>query len=243
MRREASTHIVNAKRSSASASKGLEGEVAATRVLLADDHGVVLSGIRRALAAAQEFEIVGEASRGSQVLPLVDHARPDLVVLDVEMPELDGISCLHRMQSRAAGPRTIVLSASADSDQIEEARAAGACAYVVKTVGMKDLPSVLTRALTSDEFFVHGATTSAPSGLSDREVAIIRSLARGRTNKEIATDLWISEQTVKFHLRNIFRKLGVVTRTEAVRWAWRIGLDLPAGTATGAGGNAKVTAG
>jgi DNA-binding NarL/FixJ family response regulator len=93
---------------------------------------------------------------------------------------------------------------------------------------MRELPAVLARALRSDEFFVHGLASTAPLGLSDREVAILASLVRGRSNREIADDLVISEQTVKFHLRNIFRKLGVATRTEAVRWAWRIGLELPA---------------
>ena len=205
------------------------------RVLVADDHPLMLAAIRRALEPVDDFEIVGEVSVGSHVPPAVNELQPDVVLLDVRMPELDGIACLRRLQKQDPRVAVVMLSSYGDDEQIDAAREAGARGYVVKTVEPVDLPAVLRSALEGSTFTVWGVAPpepAAPAGeslLSERESAVLEAVARGLSNREIGRQLWISEQTVKFHLRNVYRKLGVTSRTEAARYAYRTGL---AGTLT-----------
>jgi DNA-binding NarL/FixJ family response regulator len=205
------------------------------RVLVADDHPLMLAAVRRALDATDDFEIAGEVSIGSHVVPAVNELRPDVVLLDVRMPELDGISCLRRLRKQNPDLAVVILSSYGDEEQINAARDAGARGYVVKTVEPVDLPTVIRSALESSTFTVWGVAPpehKAPvreTLLSERESAVLEAVARGLSNREIGRQLWISEQTVKFHLRNVYRKLGVTSRTEAARYAYRTGL---AGTVT-----------
>ncbi len=205
------------------------------RVLVADDHPLMLAAVRRALGESSDFTIVGEVSVGSHVMPAVNELRPDVVLLDVRMPELDGIACLRRLRKQNADVAVVILSSYGDEEQIEAARAAGARGYVVKTVAPVDLPTVIRSALESNTFTVWGVASrehKAPVGetlLSERESSVLEAVTRGLSNREIGRQLWISEQTVKFHLRNVYRKLGVTSRTEAARYAYRTGL---AGTLT-----------
>ena len=201
------------------------------RVLVADDHRLMLAAVRRALADAQDFEIVGEVSVGSHVVPAVRETNPDIVLLDLRMPELDGLACLERLRRHDPAIAVVILSSYSDEAQIEAAREAGARGYVVKTVDPVDLATVLRSALSDRSFAVWGAPAeegAAPAGgsatLSERESAVLAAVARGLSNREIGRQLWISEQTVKFHLRNIYRKLGISSRTEAARYAFRNGL-------------------
>lgn len=201
------------------------------KVLVADDHRLMLAAVRRALTDADGFEIVGEVSVGSQVVPAVREAAPDVVLLDLRMPELDGLSCLERLRKQNPEVAVVILSSYSDPEQIEQARTGGARAYVVKTVEPVDLPGVLRAAVAGGEFAVWGAeeqkssrdAAPAPGALSEREAAVLAAVARGLSNREIGRQLWISEQTVKFHLRNIYAKLGVSSRTEAARYAYRTG--------------------
>ena len=201
------------------------------RVLVADDHRLMLAAVRRALADAEDFEIVGEVSVGSHVVPAARETKPDVVLLDMRMPELDGLACLERLRKHDPDIAVVILSSYSDEAQIEAARQAGALGYVVKTVEPVDLAAVLRRALSGEPFAVWGveepkvaaqATGEVP--LSEREAAVLEAVARGLTNREIGRQLWISEQTVKFHLRNVYRKLGISSRTEAARYAYRTGL-------------------
>ena len=200
------------------------------RVLVADDHPLMLAAVRRALDGTNDFEIAGEVSVGSHVVPAVNELRPDVVLLDVRMPELDGITCLRRLRKQDPDLAVVILSSYGDEEQINAARDAGARGYVVKTVAPVDLPTVIRSALESSTFTVWGVASpehKAPAGetlLSERESAVLEAVARGLSNREIGRQLWISEQTVKFHLRNVFRKLGVTSRTEAARYAYRTGL-------------------
>jgi DNA-binding NarL/FixJ family response regulator len=201
------------------------------RVLVADDHRLMLAAVRRALATAEDFEIVGEVSVGSHVLPAVRETKPDVVLLDLRMPELDGLACLERLRKHDPTIAVVMLSSYSDEAQIEAARQAGALGYVVKTVEPVDLPAVLRSALSGQPFAVWGTEeprSAAPEPgvipLSDRERAVLEAVARGLSNREIGRQLWISEQTVKFHLRNLYRKLGISSRTEAARYAYRTGL-------------------
>ena len=202
----------------------------ATAVLVADDHPLMLAAVRRLLEESPDFEIVGEVSVGSHVLPAVNETHPDVVLLDVRMPELDGITCLQRLRKQDPDIAVVILSSYSDDEQIEAARVAGARGYVVKTVAPVDLPTVIRSALQDDAFRVWGTPvptqpeSAAAPLLSERETAVLEAVARGLSNREIGQQLWISEQTVKFHLRNVYRKLGVSSRTEAARYAYRSGL-------------------
>ncbi len=199
------------------------------RVVIADDHRLVLDGIRRALDQDGDFEIVGETQSGTQVLPLVARTSPDLVLLDVRMPQMDGLACLDEIRRRHPEVKVVMLSASASSDLIETALRRGASAYVVKTVNPEDLPATLRQALEGNVHTAVGVQDTEKSsakalGLTEREVTILGALARGLSNDEIAKEFWVAPQTVKFHLTNIYRKLGVKNRTEATRLAYQHGL-------------------
>ena len=190
----------------------------------------MLAAIRRALADAADFEIVHEVSVGSHVVPAVRETKPDIVLLDLRMPELDGLACLERLRKHDPAIAVVILSSYSDPEQIETARRAGARGYVVKTVEPVDLANVLRTALSGTSFTVWGADAErgpAPAmgatALSERETAVLEAVARGLSNREIGRQLWISEQTVKFHLRNVYRKLGISSRTEAARYAYRTG--------------------
>ena len=201
------------------------------RVLVADDHRLMLAAVRRAFADVEDFEIVAEVSVGSQVVSAVRETKPDVVLLDLRMPELDGLACLERLRKHDPTIAVVILSSYSDEAQIEAARQAGALGYVVKTVEPVDLADVVRKALSGQPFAVWGAKEplAAASGagtalLSEREGVVLEAVARGLSNREIGRQLWISEQTVKFHLRNIYRKLGISSRTEAARYAYRTGL-------------------
>jgi DNA-binding NarL/FixJ family response regulator len=199
------------------------------RVLIADDHRLILDGIRRALEADGDFEIVGETQSGTQVLSLVARTKPELVLLDVRMPHMDGLACLDEIKRRHPDVKVVMLSASASPDLVEAALRRGASAYVVKTVNPDDLPATLRTALEGNVHTALGVDESERSGakaagLTERELTILGALARGLSNDEIAKEFWVAPQTVKFHLTNIYRKLGVKNRTEATRLAYQHGL-------------------
>ena len=201
-----------------------------TKVLIADDHPLVRSGVRRALEEEHDIEVVGEATNGAKVLPLIGQTGPDLVVLDIAMPQLDGLACLDQIRKRYPDVKVVILSASGDPDRVQAALARGATAYVLKSVDVRDLASALRQAIEGTVFQAFGVQQDSDgelagsAGLTKRETAILKAVARGLTNQAIGREFWVSEQTVKFHLRNIFRKLEVGSRTEAARYAFEHGL-------------------
>jgi DNA-binding NarL/FixJ family response regulator len=201
-----------------------------TKVLIADDHPLVRSGVRRALEEEHDIEVVGEATNGAKVLPLIGQTGPDLVVLDISMPHLDGLTCLDQIRKRYPDVKVVILSASGDPDRVQAALARGATAYVLKSVDVRDLASALRQAIEGTVFQALGVRQDSDgelagsAGLTKRETAILKAVARGLTNQAIGREFWVSEQTVKFHLRNIFRKLEVGSRTEAARYAFEHGL-------------------
>jgi DNA-binding NarL/FixJ family response regulator len=200
--------------------------LASTRVLVADDHALMRKAIALALEKS-EFEIIGEASVGTQVLSLIGRTQPDLVLLDLLMPGMDGITCLRRIRTSYPTLPVVVLSAREEAGLIERAFSAGASGYIIKRVQPDDLAAALRQVM--DGTVLHVAASSIRAGdddvgLTDKEREVLRALADGRPNKEIARALWVTEQTVKFHLTNVYRKLGVANRAEAVRWAYEHGL-------------------
>jgi NarL family two-component system response regulator LiaR len=199
------------------------------KVLIADDHRLIVQGIRRALEEDGGFEVVAEASAGSQVMPLVSQLRPELVLLDLRMPGLDGLMCLDQIKKRFPDTKVVIISAGTDEKVIQSALKRGASAYIVKTVDPADLPAALRQALDGTVYhaiglFEESETAAKAAGLTGREISILNALARGLSNEAIGKELWVAEQTVKFHLTNIYRKLGVANRTEAARYAYQQGL-------------------
>ena len=198
------------------------------KLLIADDHQLMLDAIRLALQDADDIEIVGETTSGSQVLPLVRQTSPDLVLLDLRMPAMDGLRCLEALRQRPPDVKTMVLSAREDPDVVAAAFQRGAVAYIVKRIDPADLPAVIRQAFDGNVFYPIGARAASAdavdAGLTQREADILRALADGLSNKQIAKQFWLSEQTIKFHLTNIYRKLEVSSRTEAVRHAYEHGL-------------------
>ena len=190
----------------------------------------MLDGVRRALEADGGFEIVGETQDGAKVIELVAKTSPDLVLLDVRMPNVDGLACLDEIHRRYPDIKVVMLSASTSPELIAAALRRGASAYLAKSVDPNDLPSTLRQAVEGN-FFSASAVTGEPesntakaAGLTERERSILEALAKGKSNDEIAKELWVTQQTVKFHLTNIYRKLGVKNRTEATRLAYQRGL-------------------
>jgi DNA-binding NarL/FixJ family response regulator len=197
------------------------------KVLIADDHPLMLAGVRRVLERSENIEIVGEAHSGPEVLRLVERRRPDLVLLDLRMPGVTGAECIERIRESWPDVKTVVLSACEDRASIDSALDAGASAYVVKSVDPVDIASVIRQAAGGSVFHrtsrpwgaVGAHDEPAPPLLTQRERVILEGVAAGRTTAVISKELWVSEHTIKFHLTNIYRKLGVTNRAGAVRYA------------------------
>jgi len=200
------------------------------RVLIADDHRLIAEGIKRALGETEEFEVVAEASSGSQVMRLVRQMTPDIVLLDLRMPGMDGLTALEQIKREFPETKVVILSATNDQTVIQSALARGASAYILKTVDPVDLAATLRQALKSNVFHPIGdvsseePTAASRLGLTAREISILKALARGLSNQAIGKELFVAEQTVKFHLTNIYRKLDAANRTEAVRIAYQRGI-------------------
>jgi DNA-binding NarL/FixJ family response regulator len=207
------------------------------KVLVADDHPLILQGLRRTLEACDDIDVVGEARTGTEVLPLVERRRPDVVVLDLHMPGMDGAACISEIKRTSPEVKAIVLSASDERASIESATKAGASAYVIKSVSSVDIPALIRQVAAGYTVFQAASDATAEDmssrasepGLTERELTILAAVAGGLTTKAISGELWVSEHTVKFHLTNIYRKLGVRNRSGAVRYAYEHGLVPVAG--------------
>ena len=198
------------------------------KILIADDHPLVLQGLRRTFESDDDIDVVGEAHCGNEVLSLIERRGPDVVLLDLHMPGLGGLECLAQIHERWPEIRVVILSASDERASIDAALHAGASAYIVKSVSPVDIPSVLRQAATGAVYHAPSraatATNTQPDDhdtplLTGRETTILSAVADGLTTKAISKQLWVSEHTVKFHLTNIYRKLGVNNRSGAVRYA------------------------
>jgi DNA-binding NarL/FixJ family response regulator len=204
---------------------GISADRPPLRVLVCDDHALMRSALRLLLTPEQGLEIVGEAATGAAVLPLVEALRPDLVVLDLQMPCVDGFQCLELIRSRFPEVTCVVLSATDESESIGAALRRGAAGYVLKSINPLDLPAAIRQAVEGSVFQPSALLAAdrndaaRAAGLSEKEVEVLGELVQGKSNRQIAQALWLSEQTVKFHLRNVYRKLGVANRTEALRLA------------------------
>ena len=175
------------------------------------------------------MEIVGETQAGQALLPLVGRTSPDVVLLDLRMPGLDGLRCLELLRERHPRVKTIVLSGSDDPAAVEASFARGAVAFIQKNIDPADLAAVVRQAIASNVFYAVANASPVVAAhtewdLTPRENEILRALADGQTNKQMAQHFWLSAQTIKYHLTNIYRKLKVDGRTQAVRLAYEHGL-------------------
>jgi DNA-binding NarL/FixJ family response regulator len=198
------------------------------RVLLVDDHRLVREGLRSLLEAAADVEIVGEAPDGAQAIVSVAAVGPDLVLMDLSMPVLDGVAATRAIRLAHPDVRVVVLSSFNDQDRVRAALAAGATGYVLKDCTPAELLAAIRSAAeghTPLDPRVAGALlpqarpVSVADQLSQREVQVLRLASQGLANKQIGRSLGIAERTVKVHLGNIFRRIGVTDRTSAALWA------------------------
>jgi DNA-binding NarL/FixJ family response regulator len=199
------------------------------KVLIVDDHWLILRAVRSLLSHEEDIEVVGEADSGEKVLPLVGQTGPDAVLLDVRMPGMDGLTVLERLREKYPSVAVVMLSGIDDPALVRAALERGASAFVLKHVDPRDLGSALRQSVTGTIFRPLDLLNAAQSafeetGLTKRELSILEELPAGGSNQQIAKRLFLAEQTVKFHLTNIYRKLGVSTRTEALRFAYERGL-------------------
>lgn len=196
------------------------------RVVLAEDHALMRDAVKLVFDEDEGVELVGEVGNGYQLLPLLSTVAADFVLLDVQLPGLDGLGCLEALAEHHPHVKVAMLSAVEDPQVIESAFRRGARGYILKSINPFDLPAAIRQIV--DESVIHrslaahvgAAAATRPAGLSEKEVAVLVELCHGHTNKQIAVSLWLSEQTVKFHLRNIYRKLEIKSRTEALRYAY-----------------------
>jgi len=198
-------------------------------VLIADDHRLIVEALRATLALDERITVVGATNRGPEVLPLIGQLEPDVVLLDVRMPEMDGITCLRLIRKRHPHVKVILLSGLPEDEVVPAGNDAGAAAAIGKGIEPGLLPEVVVQVAAGEVLAPRGfpePSLSHPkvAGLSPREQSILSALAQGQSNREIAAALHIAEQTVKFHLTNIYAKLGVPNRTGAARFAYDQGL-------------------
>ncbi|MEA2218989.1 MAG: hypothetical protein QOJ35_1615 [Solirubrobacteraceae bacterium] len=207
------------------------------RVLVVDDHAVVRQGLRTFLELQDDIEVVGEAADGEQALAAVVTLEPDVVLMDLVMPQLDGVTAIERLRERSPATRVIVLTSFLDEDKVLPAVRAGAAGYLLKDVQPAELvrairmvdrgeallhPAVAARVMR--ELAGDGARAERHELLTARELEVLGLLARGRANKAIAFELGVAEKTVKAHVGNILGKLGLSDRTQAALYAVREGL-------------------
>jgi DNA-binding NarL/FixJ family response regulator len=186
------------------------------RVVVADDHKLIVEAVRTAFAAEDDIEVVGAAANGVDALRLVAQKSPDVLLLDLRMPLLGGLAVLEQVHQQGLAVKVIVLSVTDDPETIELALQAGAAAVLNKQIDPSTLAGIV-RAVAAGAVFRPASLPARDSiELTKREREIIAGLAAGDSNCQIARALWVSEQTVKYHLTKIYRKLGVKSRTEAM---------------------------
>ncbi|WRZ62042.1 response regulator transcription factor [Streptomyces sp. NBC_01294] len=206
------------------------------RVLLVDDHQVVRRGLRTFLEVQDDIEVVGEASDGEEGIARAEELRPDVILMDIKMPGTDGIEALRRLRELANPARVLIVTSFTEQRTVVPALRAGAAGYVYKDIDPDALagairsvhaghvllqPEVAESLLSQDD---QGPSAGRPGSLTDREREVLGLIADGRSNREIARALVLSEKTVKTHVSNILMKLDLSDRTQAALWAVRHGI-------------------
>jgi DNA-binding NarL/FixJ family response regulator len=205
----------------------------AIRILIADDHSVVRQGLRMFLGLDPELEVIGEARDGAEALLRAHELHPDVVLIDLLMPVMDGIAAIGALKRELPDIEVIALTSVLDDSSVIGAVRAGAIGYLLKDTEADDLRRAIKAAAAGQVQLSPKAAArlmrevrapDSPEALTEREVDVLRLLAQGQANKQIASNLRIGEKTVKTHVSNILAKLGVPSRTQAALYAVRIGL-------------------
>jgi two-component system NarL family response regulator len=198
-------------------------------VLVVDDHALLRTGVANIISQEPDLHVVAEAANGLEALAAFERYHPDVTLLDLRMPEMEGVEVVRQMRLRDPQARVIVLTTYDTDDDIQRALKAGAKAYILKDISADALVACIHDVLAGKTYLAPAAAARLAEGmtrvqLTPRELATLRLMADGQSNKEIASALGISERTVKTHLGHLFEKLGVTSRTEAVKVASRRGL-------------------
>ena len=207
------------------------------RVLIADDHAIVRKGIRALLATEADIEVVGEAADGKEAVEKAERLHPDVILMDLVMPGMDGIEATRRITTRQPEIRILVLTSFAEDEKVFPALKAGALGYLLKDAGPEELVRAI-RQVYCGESSLHPAIARkvlqelsrpperppTPEPLTKRELEVLRLIAKGKSNREIAEELVISEATVRTHVSNILGKLQLASRTQAALYALREGI-------------------
>ena len=203
------------------------------RVAIVDDHAVVRAGLEQVIALADDIELVGSGIDGTEAEDIAGRLEPDVVLMDLSMPGLDGIEATKRVLAARPGTQVLVLTSFSDRDSILKALDAGACGYLLKDAEPDELLRAIRAAARGEAPLSPRAAKallsarrepSPVAALSEREQEVLSLVAAGMANKQIAQRLGISEKTVKAHLTRVFREIGVFDRTQAALWAQRNGL-------------------
>jgi DNA-binding NarL/FixJ family response regulator len=200
-----------------------------TRVLVVDDHALLRTGVANIINQEPDLRVVAEAENGAEAVDAYARHHPDVTLLDLRMPVMEGVEAVRRIRELDPRARVIVLTTYDTDDEIASALKAGAKAYVLKDISADELVNCIREVLAGKTYLAPAAAAKLAEGvtrvqLTPREMATLRLMADGKTNKEIASELDISDRTVKTHLGHLFGKLGVTSRTEAVKVATRRGL-------------------
>jgi NarL family two-component system response regulator LiaR len=206
----------------------------AIRILIVDDHAVVREGLRTFLELQEGLEVVGEAGDGDEALPLAEQLEPDVVLMDLVMPRLDGVEAMRELRRRVPGARVIVLTSFLEDDRLLPAIRAGAAGYLLKNVQPQELARAIRLADEGEALLDPAVAARLVNAVSDgqaderepltpREREVLDLIARGLSNKRIALELGVAEKTVKTHVSHVLAKLGVADRTQAALYAARLG--------------------
>jgi two-component system, NarL family, response regulator LiaR len=207
-------------------------------VLLVDDHEMVRRGVRAFLQTRPDITVVAEAGSGEEAIRLAAEHAPDVALMDLIMPGMDGVEATRRLTARSPRTNVVMLTSYHDDEHIFPAIRAGALSYVLKEVGPEELADAVRKAAAGEAVLhprvaarvvreLHGARRDEPNAfreLSDRELEVLKLIADGLSNAEIAGRLYVSEKTVKSHVSNILGKLHLADRTQAAVYAWRQGV-------------------
>ena len=199
------------------------------RLLIADDHALILEGLAATIARQEDMTVVATASDGREAADLWKQHRPDISLLDLRMPKLNGVGVINEVRAADSDARIIVHTTYDTDEEIYQAVRAGAKGYLLKDAPLEELLGCIRKVHTGETCIPAAlgaklASRMSGDALTGREVDVLKLLARGRSNKEIGSDLFISETTVKTHVRSVFTKLHVMSRTEAIAAASKRGL-------------------
>ena len=192
------------------------------RIVLADDHALVLEGLRALLSAEPDLSVIATATDGERLLDAIRRFKPDVAAMDLQMPYMDGLTCLRHIRTENLPERVLVISAFGDAQSMRAAVEGGADGFALKTDSPEMTIAAIRQVAAGKMVFPDAArrwlvkpSKNGPNALTEREEAVLALLAEGKSNSQIGAALGLSENTIKFHLRNLYNKLGVTNRTEA----------------------------